>query len=164
MISMIVAQSDNRVIGNGGDQPFYLPADLKRFRELTTGHTVVMGRRTFEAIMNRLGKPLPDRTNIVISRTLEPGEGYTVVRSLKEAMDNLAMDSEAFIIGGATVYEQALPMTDRLYMTRVDANLPGDTFFPELDSKEWKLKSDERHESDDKNPYDYNYLTYERKR
>ncbi len=159
MISLYVAFSRNRVIGNKGDQPFYLPADLKRFKQITTGHRIIMGRKTFQAIVNRLGHPLPDRTNIVISRTLKPGEGYIVVPSIEKALSLASKEEETFVIGGAQVFEQTLDKAERIYLTEVDADLPGDVFFPEIKADSWRIESEERFGSDAKNPYRYCYRT-----
>nr|AIA14652.1 Dihydrofolate reductase [uncultured bacterium]AIA15101.1 Dihydrofolate reductase [uncultured bacterium] len=157
---MIVAQAAGRVIGKSNDLPWYLPADLKRFRILTTGHRVVMGRKTYESILARLGKPLPDRENIVISRSLT-APGCVNVRSLDEALA-LGHDDEIFILGGASIYEQALPHTQRIYLTQVMAEIEGDTFFPELKSSEWHEVSREDHPADDKNLYAYSFRVLER--
>jgi dihydrofolate reductase len=162
MISIIVAQAHNRVIGNKGDQPFYLPADLRHFRELTTGHTVIMGRKTYEAIHNRLGHALPNRTNIVISRTLSSGDDYTVAPSLEAALALLPASDESFIIGGAQVYEAAIPKADRIYLTQVEADLDGDTHFPELSGAAWHQSNKETHSADSDNQYDYTFITLER--
>ena len=162
MISMIVAMSDNNVIGKDGDQPVYISADLKRFKDLTTGHAVIMGRKTFKAIVNRLGKPLPNRTNIVISRTLKPGDGYTVATSLNEALAKTSSNEEVFIIGGGTVYQEAFGHADRIYLTQVDANVDGDVFFPAINKGEWQQLKREDFPPDEKNPYPYSFITLER--
>jgi len=164
MISMIVAMTDNNVIGKDGDQPVYISADLKRFKELTTGHTVIMGRKTFETILNRLGKPLSNRTNVVLSRTLPPGEGYSVARSLEEALTKAHADNEAFIIGGGTIYQEALSHTDRIYLTRVDAEIEGDVYFPSISNATWETTSQENFKASGDNPYDYHYVVLERRR
>jgi dihydrofolate reductase len=164
MISMIVAMTDNNLIGKDGDQPVYISADLKRFKELTTGHTVIMGRKTFQAILHRLGKPLPNRTNVVLSRTMPAGEGYTVARSLEEALAQTEPGEEVFIIGGGTVYQDALDRTDRIYLTRVDANIAGDVYFPAINDTSWKTTSQEDFEASGDNPYNYHYMVLERNR
>ncbi|MDR3188541.1 MAG: dihydrofolate reductase [Prevotellaceae bacterium] len=134
-ISIIVAVADNGVIGNANRLPWHIPEDLRRFRQLTTGHTVIMGRKTFESI----GKPLPNRKNVVISRTMPVGgAGHpVVVRSLADALQAAQGDNEAFIIGGDSVYRQAMPLAQRLYLTRVHTLADGDTFFPEVSEKDW---------------------------
>ena len=164
MVSLIVAEAHDRVIGRSNDLPWYLPADLKRFKELTTGHSVVMGRKTYDSIFARLGKPLPNRTNIVITRNPEFGaEGVMVARSLPEALEK-AGDGEVFVIGGASVYKEAVVMADRIYKTFVDTDISGDAFFPEMAESEWKEVQREHHMADEKNPYAYDYVTFERVR
>jgi dihydrofolate reductase len=155
MLSMIVAMSESaRVIGLNGDMPWKLRADLQRFKRLTTGHTVVMGRKTWESIPTKF-RPLPDRLNIVLSRNAGyQAEGATVFRSLDEMTTQLASaeDSHTFLIGGATLYEAGLEVADRLYVTFVDYTGPGDTFFPEdpwakfkpLDLQEQAVPADEK--------------------
>ena len=160
MISLIAAMSKNRVIGRGGKIPWHLPADLKHFKEITTGHPVIMGRKTYESI----GHALPGRTNIVLSRTpsFNPPDAATVP-SLKEALDLTRGVDEVFIIGGQSLYEQALPFADRIYLTVVNIETDGDAFFPEFNESSWEVVSREERGKDDKNPHDYAYLTYERK-
>jgi dihydrofolate reductase len=128
IISIIAAMSDGRVIGRDGKLPWHIPADLTRFRSLTMGHTVAMGRKTFEGI----GHPLPGRKNIVVSRKGALIEGCQVVRSLQEAVEAVAGDDELFICGGAELYQEALPISHRIYLTVVHGNFPGDVFFPEI--------------------------------
>ena len=162
MISLIVAMANKNVIGNEGGQPFYISADLKRFKQLTTGHTVIMGRKTFQAIMDRLGHPLPNRKNVVISSTLEPGEGYEVDRSLENALQDVD-DEEVFVIGGGQIYLQAFPKADKIFLTRVDADFDGDTFFPEIKDGEWNTESEEKFGTNEDSPYPYRYITLVRK-
>lgn len=134
-LSIIVAASRNGVIGAGGKLPWHLPTDLKRFKQLTMGRPILMGRRTFESI----GKPLPGRTNIVITR--QPGFqacGATVAHSLEEALQLCEGQAEVFVIGGAEIYKQALPLADRIYLTRIDQDFQGDTFLFEIDPAVWK--------------------------
>ena len=160
MISIIAAMAENRVIGVNNTLPWRLPADLRHFRQLTTGHHVIMGRRNYESI----GKPLPDRTNIVITRN--PGyqaPGCEVRHSLEEALRDAASDPETFVIGGAEIYRQAIADADRIYLTLVHADIQGDTWFPEFDMREWLETSRTRHEADEKNPYAYSFVTYDRK-
>ncbi len=160
MISLIVAVGKNHVIGKEGKIPWRLPADFKHFKEITTGHPVIMGRKTYESI----GKALPGRTNIVLSRNPEfdPKDAATVP-SLKEAWDLTKDAEEVFVIGGQSVYEQAFPLAEKVYMTLVDVEMDGDTFFPALDKSEWRLAHSEPHAKDEKNQFDYTYLVYERK-
>lgn len=134
-ISIIVAASENNCIGRHGDLPWHIPEDLKHFKDKTTGHTVIMGRRTWDSIVKRLGDGgLPNRKNIVLSR----GK-----LSLVDALNGL--DGEVFIIGGAQIYELALPIADKIYLTRVHQTVDGDAFFPELDENSWKESARETH-------------------
>lgn len=162
IISLIAAVSENGVIGKGGKLPWNLPADLKHFRELTRSHSVVMGRKTYESI----GHPLLRRRNIIVTR--QKGlklEGCEVVCSIEEAIKlvQASTSDEAFVIGGAEIYRQALPLAHRIYLTRVHAEIEGDAFFPEVDWSEWKEVSCERYEADAETPYPYTFLVYERK-
>jgi dihydrofolate reductase len=160
-ITLIAAVSDNGVIGRGNALPWHLPADLQRFKRLTTGHAVVMGRKTWESIR----RPLPNRRNIVISGT--PGfqpAGATVVPTFAAAIDVAKDLAELFAIGGSRVFEAALPLTDRLELTRVHASVPGDAFFPKLDLSEWKLIAEEHHPSDEQHACPFSFLTYDRRR
>jgi dihydrofolate reductase len=161
-LSIIVAQARNRVIGSAHDLPWYLPADLRHFKELTTGHTVIMGRKTYDSIVARLGKPLPNRTNVVLTRDRTfAAPGIFVAHTMDQALRTIE-DTEAFVIGGAQIYEQAMPVVDKLYVTEVAANITGDTFFPPINPKEWKEVFRESHDKDDKNPYNYSFVIYER--
>ena len=161
-VSIIVAVSDNGVIGRDGGLPWHLPADLKRFKRLTSGHHMIMGRRTWDSIGRR---PLPGRPTIVVSRA--PGfvaEGAQVARSLGQALALAVGVDEVFIAGGEAIYREALPIADRLYLTRVHAVVEGDTFFPELDEGGWRVVVEERHEPDEKNTCAHTFLVYERVR
>ena len=159
IITLIVAMSDDRVIGRGGKLPWHLSADLQRFKRLTMGHTIVMGRKTYESI----GRPLPGRTSVVISRQADyRPEGVHVAPSLDAALRLAGEDDAVFIIGGAQIYEQALPRVDRLAITRVHARLEGDTFFAELDMDQWRLVEETHHEADEKNPHATTFQVYER--
>lgn len=162
ILSLIVAMSQNRVIGQEGKLPWYLPADLKRFRQLTTGHSVIMGRKTFQSILARLGKPLPERKNIILTRKHDfSAPGCTLVTSLNEALQ-AAKGEEVFVIGGAQIYDLTLPLVQRLYLTLVQTNLNGDTYFPDLTPVEWKEISREDFLADEKNPFPYSFILYER--
>lgn len=161
-IALIAAIGTNRVIGHDNELPWYLPDELKRFKALTTGHPIIMGRKTYQSI----GKPLPNRLNIVITR--DPSlaiEGCTVVTSIDEALQVAKIaDSEiAFVIGGAQIYELFLPKANRLYLTHVDTAPKGDILFPEFDESEWKITEREQHNKDDKHPFAFEFVTYERK-
>jgi dihydrofolate reductase len=162
-ISIIVAVAENGVIGRGGTLPWRLSADLQRFKRLTMGHTIIMGRRTWESI----GRPLPGRQTVVVTRQpnyrLEDPT-VTVASSLEQARKTAqnAGDDEAFIVGGAELYRAALPEADRLYLTRVDAEVDGDTFFPEVAWSEWRLIDSDQHGADAKNEHAFTFETYER--
>ncbi len=152
-LSLVVAMARNRVIGRDNDMPWNIPEDLRRFRDLTMGKPVIMGRKTFESIFARLGKPLPGRTNIVVSRTGTPERpGYTVCATLGAAIDLARAEARAlglaeiFVIGGAQIYALALPLADRIYLTEIDAVPGGDAFFPEIDPRIWQTETSEAHE------------------
>lgn len=161
-ISIIAAVATNNVIGRNNKLPWHLPADLKRLKQTTMGHHVIMGRKTFQEI----GKPLPGRINVVITRNVDfnPG-GVAIARSIEEAVSKAeaAGDDEIFILGGEEIFRQTLHRADRMYLTRVHAEPEGDTFFPEFDDvNEWKLVDAEHCEADEKNAYPFSFLTYER--
>lgn len=163
MISIIVATAENGVIGKDNQLLWKLSADLKQFKNLTTGHSVIMGRKTFESI----GRPLPNRTNIVISRQQDfvLPEGVLKASSLENAIELAKThegSEEIFIIGGGNVYEQALKITDKIYLTEVDANIEGDAFFPTLDMSEWTETSRVSHHKDEKNEYDFDFVVLKR--
>ena len=154
-VTILVAASDNGVIGANNKLPWHLPADLKRFKELTMGHPIIMGRKTFESI----GKPLPGRTNIVVTRQKEfQACGCMTVHSLEDALLYCEDAQEAFIVGGAEIYRQALPFADRIYLTRVHRNFDGDTFLFDLDPATWKETSRQDFPADSKNPNPYSFL------
>lgn len=161
MISIIVAIARHGAIGKGGDLLCHMSADLRRFKATTTGHTVVMGRKTYDSLPKGA---LPNRRNIVVTRNASfSAERVETAHSLDEAL-RLA-DGDAFIIGGAEIYRLALPIADRLYLTEIDAEFAdADTFFPEIDKNEWILVETEIHVADDKNPYPYAFTTYDRRR
>jgi dihydrofolate reductase len=156
--SIIVAQSENRVIGINNTLPWHLPADLKHFKDLTTGHSIIMGRKTYESI----GKPLPFRTNIIISSNVEyQVSGCKVVNSIQEAYDHAENigSKEAFIIGGANIIKQSISQCSYLYLTIIHMDFDGDTFLDELDNS-WKLQNKKTFEADEKNKYSYTFLEY----
>lgn len=159
-ITLIAAVARNRVIGKDGGLPWRLPADLKFFKRTTTGHPLVMGRRTFES----LGEPLPNRTNIVISRRPDyRPEGAIVARSLTEGIaEARRRDAEVFIGGGEEIFRLSLPLADRMILTWIDEDFEGDTRFPEFDPAEWREVSREEHQPDEKNRWPYAFVTYER--
>ncbi len=159
-ISLIVAVSQNGVIGNRGQLPWQLSADLRRFKQLTMGHTLVMGRLTYESI----GRPLPGRVSIVVSRNSESAwDGCLVAPSWKQAIEMAPPDRELFAIGGRQIFEAALPDTQRLYWTAVHADVEGDVFFPALDWSEWKLVREESHSADERNEHAYSFRDYVRR-
>lgn len=157
--SIIVAIAKNNAIGKDNKLLWYLPNDLKHFKDVTTGHTVIMGRKTFESV----GKPLPKRRNIVVTRRAISIEGCEVVSSIEAALTLCADEEEVFIVGGAEIYKQSIPLTDRIYLTKVDQDFDGDSFFPELDAAEWKETERENFEPDDRNKLKYSFITLERR-
>lgn len=160
MIAIIAALAHNNVIGAHNELPWYLPADLKHFREITTGHTVVMGRKTLESIITRIGGPLPNRTNVVLTRDEQHHyEDVDVIYDIDDLMEYEAI----YIIGGAEVYRQTIDMANRLYITEIHAEIDGDTYFPAIDNDVWHVVSREKHHADEKNDYDYDFVLYERK-
>jgi dihydrofolate reductase len=161
IISIIVAMDENGGIGIHNHLPWRLSKDLKRFKQLTMGHHIIMGRNTFESI----GKPLPGRHMIIISRNPSyQAKDCLVLPSLEEALSTARNngDNEAMICGGASVYTAALPLADRIYLTRVHATLPADTFFPTFDKNNWKIKSTSNYEADEKNEYSTTFQILER--
>jgi len=159
MLSLIWAMDRNRLIGSNNALPWKLPADMQWFRRQTMGKPVMMGRKTFDSI----GKPLPGRDNIILTR--QQGlriEGCHVVHSLDEARAVVADAEEIMVIGGSEIYELLLHEADRLYCTVIDAEFSGDAWFPEIDLDEWKLQLIESHEADEKNLYPYRFVIYER--
>jgi dihydrofolate reductase len=160
IVSIVVAAAENGIIGAGNQLPWRLPADLKYFRKLTTGHPVIMGRKTFDSI----GKPLKDRTNIVLSQSVGQIEGCIVKPNLREALEFCRPESEVFIIGGGTVYAEALAagLVDRIYLTRVHHEVEGDTFFRLEDETNWKVVSTERHEADETHAWPYSFIRLDR--
>lgn len=160
-ISIIAALGDNNEIGKNNQLLWYIPEDLKRFKRITTGHPVVMGRNTFLSLPVR---PLPDRRNIVISDDpQETFEGCEMVTSIEGAMYVIAEEDEAFIIGGGSVYKQFLKHADKLYLTKVHAPFDADTFFPAINYDEWNEVERQKHEKNGGRPYAFTFLTLERK-
>ena len=158
-VSIIVAMAENGVIGRDMDLPWHISADLKRFKALTMGHHIVMGRKTFESI----GRLLPGRTTVIVTRQPDyQVDGAVIVNSLEAAQAAATDDSELFIIGGGQIYEIALPLADRLHVTRVHTEVDGDTSFPAVDWDQWELVSAERHGADEKNDYDFTFESYRR--
>lgn len=160
MTTIVVAMGEKNEIGADNKLLWHLPKDLKHFKDLTSGHPIIMGRKTYESI----GKPLPNRTNIVVSRKKNWfQEGILIVGSIKEALKFAKkIDENVFIIGGGNIYEQTMDIADKLEVTLVKAQLEADTFFPKIDPKIWKLKEEFHHEKDEKNEYDFSFQTYEK--
>ena len=160
MITLIAAAAENNALGKDNDLLWHLPEDFKRFKQITSGHYIIMGRKTFESFP----KPLPNRTHIIITRQEEYlVEGCLVVHSLEEALEIAPQNEEVFIIGGAQIYEQALPFADKIDLTRVHIELDADAFFPEFNTYEWNLVFSEKHFKDEKHQYDFTFETYIKK-
>ncbi len=166
-VALVVAVATNGVIGKDGDLPWRLPDELKYFKRLTVGHTLIMGRKTFESI----GRPLPRRRTLILSR--DPGfraQGVEVVKSLEQALELAASapptapkpQPSLFVVGGASVYAAALPMAGHLFMTRVHTDMQGDVYFPEISWKNWQLQASERHEIDDRHEHAFTMEHYRR--
>lgn len=160
IVSVVVAVAENNAIGKDNQLLWHLPADLKHFKQITTGHTIIMGRKTFDSI----GKPLPNRRNIVITRSvgLEIA-GVEVVNTIEEALLLCASETEVFIIGGAEIYKSAMERTDRIYLTRVHESYAADAFFPEINANDWNEVDVEPHQPDEKNKVAYTFSTLLRK-
>jgi dihydrofolate reductase len=162
VLKILVAFDENRVIGKNNTLIWHLPADLKRFKTLTTGHVIIMGRKTFESI----GKPLPNRTTIVISRQADLQiEGAIIAHSVEEAIlkAKSVTREDIFIVGGAEIYALSLPLADQILVTQLHDIFEGDAFFPEIPLDTWVVSERERGVTDEKNAYQYSYLTYSRK-
>lgn len=161
MIKILVACDENRVIGKDNQLIWHLPADLKRFKSLTTGHVILMGRKTYESI----GKPLPNRTTIVITRQVDfQAEGTITVHSVEEAIlkaKSLTRE-DIFIVGGAEIYSLSLDLADQLLVTQLHDIFEGDAFFPEISADTWEIVDRERGLTDEKNPFQYSYITYQK--
>ena len=157
-LSLIAAVAENGVIGLDNALPWHLPEDLKRFRALTTGHHIIMGRKTYESI----GKPLPGRTTVIITRGNFPApEGVKIAHSLQEAVDVSGADEEVFFVGGAELYAQALALADRLYLTEIQADVEGDAWFPDYDRAQWREVSRDRR-ADEASGLEYHFVVYDR--
>lgn len=160
MVILIAAMAENRALGKDNQLLWHLPDDFKRFKQLTSGHYIIMGRKTFESLPGKL----PNRTHIIVSRQM----GYQVddcltVNSLEEALRQVPQDQDVFIIGGGEIYTQALPIADVVELTRVHTEVEADTFFPEIKSNEWQLTSEDYHPKDEKHAFDFTFETYIRK-
>lgn len=158
---IIAAMARNGVIGKDNTLPWHLPGDMAFFKKTTTGHTIVMGRKNYEDI----GRPLPNRRNIVLSR--DPGfkaDGCEVVSSLEDMLSITDQDDMTFVIGGAAIYEITLDHAKKMYLTRIDADITGDIYFPEIKWDDWKLSSSEQHQPDEKNEFGFTIEEYDRKK
>ena len=162
MLSIIVAVAKNNVIGKDNKLIWHLPEDLKRFKRLTTGHTIIMGRKTFES----LGRVLPNRKHIVLCNDAEMNinaENVEVIESIDKIEKYENSEEENFVIGGASIYKLLLPKASKLYITKINQEFDGDVYFPEINENEWKIVEREQGIKDEKNPYDYEYITYVRR-
>ena len=162
MLSIIAAISDNNVIGKDNKLIWKLPEDLKRFKELTTGHTIIMGRKTFES----LGKVLPNRKHIVLTRDTSyhiDDENVEIINDIEDLEKYINSVEENFVIGGAIIYRQLMPKVDKMYITRIHEKFEGDAYFPIINEEEWKETEKIQGIKDEKNTYDYEFLTYVRK-
>lgn len=159
-ISLLVAVSENNVIGVDNQLPWHLPIDLKYFKETTSGHTILMGRKTYDSI----GRPLPNRRNLVITHNPSfSAEGVTVFHSIQEALDTCMEEDEVFIIGGGMIYKESLSLANKLYITRVHTHIAqGTAFFPEIDPEQWQLISEKPHPADEKNALACTFEIYQR--
>jgi dihydrofolate reductase len=161
LISLLVAMDANRLIGKDNQLPWHLPQDLAYFKKTTLNHKIVMGRKTFESI----GRPLPGRENIIVTRDQNYSqEECLVLHSIEDIIElSDQSDEEIFVIGGAEIFQQILPYSDRLYITHIYHEFDGDTFFPETKEEEWEMVKSEKGIRDEKNPYDYEFVVYEKK-
>lgn len=160
MITIIAAAGENNALGKDNDLVWHLPDDFRRFKLLTSGHTIIMGRKTFESFPGLL----PDRTHIIITRKKDYApEGCIVVHSLDDALREAKDDPQPFIIGGGEIYSLAMPLTEKIELTRVHQHFDADTFFPEIDAAEWECIASVYHPKDEKHRHDFTYLTYVRK-
>jgi len=175
-VSLVVAVAENRVIGRDGELPWHLPDDLRHFKRVTLGHPVIMGRKTFESILGSLGRPLPKRRNLVVTRDPEyrhegPGaRRVKVVHSLEEAFeaageeaDEEEVEEEVFVVGGAEIFARALPRAHRLHLTVVHAEPEGDVHLPELDLESWRLVEEEHHPADAHHAHPFTFRLYDRR-
>lgn len=160
---MIAAAGENNAIAKDGDLPWHLPDDFKRFKKLTSGHPIIMGRKTFDSF----DKPLPDRSHIIVTRDTDyttDFEDCHIVHSLEDALERVKAKSLTFIIGGGEIYKQGLPFADKIELTRIHHTFEGaDTFFPKIDEEDWDLVGEEHHPKDERHKYTFTYLTYRRK-
>lgn len=157
MIIQIAAAAENNALGKDNQLVWHLPDDFKRFKQLTTGHHIILGRKTFESFP----KLLPNRTHVIITRNKKyKVEGCIIVNSIEEALKSAPQDQDIFIIGGAEIYKQSLHLSDKIELTRVHTSCNADAFFPEINSQEWHLQSEEFHPKDEKHQFDFTYQTF----
>lgn len=162
MLSIIVAKAKNNIIGKDNEMLWKIPEDLKRFRERTTGHTIIMGRKTFESI----GGILPDRKHIILSRNPDfniDSDYVKVVHSLLEIQEYIESEEENFVIGGAIIYNLLMPYATKMYVTQIDKNFEGDALFPRIKEDEWKEETREKGKEENNNDFNYEFITYVRK-
>ncbi|WP_256012404.1 dihydrofolate reductase [Desertivirga xinjiangensis] len=160
IISAVVVVDANNGIGKENKLLVHFPADLKRFKNITTGHSIVMGRKTFDS----MGRALPNRRNIVISRQADlVTEGAEIARSLEEALNLCRDEDEVFIIGGAEIFKQAFAITDRIYLTRIHKSFEADTFFPDISNRSWREAERTDFQPDEKTPFSYSFITYQKR-
>lgn len=159
-ITLIAAVADNRVIGSRGELPWHLPADLRRFKQITLNHPIIMGRDTYESV----GRPLPERRNIVLTRNLNyTAEGVELARSIEDALHLVRDEPRIFIVGGAQIYTAFLPLAHALDITHIHASPEGDTFFPEINPDDWTVTSETHHPADPKHDFAFTIRTYARR-
>ncbi len=161
MLSIVVAKAKNNIIGKDNHIVWNIPADKKRFKELTEGHTIIMGRKTFES----LGKVLPNRKHIVFTQNPDfkvNDENVEIVHSLLQIQEYMECDEECFIIGGATIYNFLMPYVEKMYVTQINKDFEGDSFFPRIDEEKWKEVSREKGQQDEENNLDYDFVVYEK--
>lgn len=161
MLSIIVAVAKNNVIGKDNQLIWHLPEDLKRFKKLTTNHTIIMGRKTFES----LGRVLPNRKHVILCNDAKinmDNENVEILDDISKIKKYIDSDEENFVIGGATIYKLLMQYTNKMYVTHINQDFEGDVYFPEISEKDWKITEREKGLRDEKNPFDYEYITYER--
>lgn len=161
MLSIIVAVAKNNVIGKNNQLIWHIPEDLKRFKKLTTGKTIIMGRKTFES----LGRVLPNRKHIVLTHSKDfivEDEAVQIVNDITELGEYITSKDENFVIGGGLIYNQLLPYTNKIYITKINKDFEGDTYFPKIDETKWKIIEKIKGLKNEDNPYDYEYITYEK--
>ena len=159
MLSIIVAIANNNVIGKDNKLIWHLPEDLKRFKNITTGHTIIMGRKTFES----LGRVLPNRKHVILCNDMElniDNENVIVLEDISLLKEYIDSEEENFVIGGATIYKLLMPYAQKMYITKIDKDFVGDVYFPKINEEEWKIIQEEEGIKNEANPYNYKYITY----